>query len=333
MKQSYIVFFLFLFSSPVLARKANFIEAHSLRLSGHQNSTQWLLPFAQTRAPTPFEVNVLVSGEKDTYNLYQDLQSKDQQKIQDRLGESYGKPYDASAKIGVNYRFENFSQVISTNGGAVLLATDPVFPELKGFLFHDYTASSSMILKPTPRLVLKPQLNYGIRRVLDAKYSIGDLVDGSLDVKLNEIPFIGFSEFSLHSLYSLSSWGQILFQLNSLPLSGSEISYWDTFLGYKTPNLLDGAGLSLTEASLYTGYSPFYGGNYDVGRTYRVGANILFSDWMALDVFTLDKFYPAAVLAFNSPHIVFEIFTFERSYDDFELQKSRNYGVNLKVKW
>jgi hypothetical protein len=333
MKHLRIVFLIVFAPTIAQARKTNFIESHLLRLSSQQNPTQWLQPFNQVKTPTTFESNVMLSMEKDTYDLYKDIQSKKQEKIESRLQESFGKPYDVSAKVNFGYRYKNFTQFISTNGGAVLLATDPVFPELKGFLYHDYTTSSSYLFRPHPRLILKPQLSYGVRKVLDEQYTVGDLVDKGLKVKFNKIPYVGFSELSLLGILSLSEWGQALFQLNSLPITNKDYDYWNTFLGYKTPNFLKKAGWAISEFSLYGGYSPFYGGNYDVSRTYKIGAKTAFWDWIGLDLFTMDDFYPASILSFKFTYLTVEAFTFERAYDDFGRQKSREYGLNLKATW
>lgn len=333
MKYLCIVFLLIVLSWSASAKKLNYIEAHLMRLSSQQNPTHWLLPFRQVKNPKNFESNIMLSMEKDTYSLYKDIQSKNQDKIQERLEDSFGKPYDVSAKVNFGFRYQNFSQFFSTNGGAVLLVTDPVFPELKGFLFHDYTASSAYLFRPHPRLILKPQISYGVRKVLDEEYTVGDLVDKSLDVKFNETPYIGFLEFNLLSIFSLSSYGQLLFEVNSFPLMKNDYEYWDTFLGYKTPNFLKSKGWAFSELSFYGGYAPFYAGHYDVSRTYKVGVRTAIGQNFDLDIFTMDDFYPAAIAAFNFMYASLEFFTFERAYDDFGNQKSREYGMNIKALW
>lgn len=333
MKYLYIVFLLTFVSLSAHSKRLNYIEAHLMRLSSQQNAMHWLLPFSQIKHPTSYESNVMLSMEKDTYPLYKDIKSKNQNKIQERLKDSFGKPYDASAKVNVGFRVESFSQFFSTNGGTVLLVTDPVFPELKGFLFQDYAANSAYLLKPTSRLIIKPQLSYGIRRTLDRQYTVGDLVDKSLDVKFNKTPYIGFMELNLLSIFSFNEWGQILFELNSLPVMKNDYAYWDSFLGYKTPNFLDDMNLFLSELYLYGGYAPFYGGNYDVSRTYKIGTRTSIGDTLGLDLFTMDDFYPAVILSINFTSIAVDIFTFERAYDDFGNQKSREYGANLKASW
>lgn len=333
MKYLFIVFVLGLTSWSAHSKKLNYIEAHLMRLSSQQNPSHWLLPFSQSKNLTTYETNIMFSMEKDTYSLYEDMQSKKQDKIQERLKESYGSPYDASAKVNFGFRYGSFSQFFSTNGGAVLLVTDPVFPELKGFLFHDYTATTTYLIKPTPRLVIKPQLSYGVRRSIDREYTVGDLVETSLNVKFDKAPYIGFMEVGFLSMYSLSQWGQLLFEANSVPVIKNEYDYWDTFLGYKTPNFLKNRDWFLSEASFYGGYAPFYGGHYDVSRTYKLGTKLGLNDKVGLDLFTMDDFYPAAIVSLQYAFATLELMTFERAYDDFGYQKSRQYGFNLKAQW
>jgi hypothetical protein len=329
----YLCIVLLFLSWPLYARELNFIESHLLRLSAQQNPTQWLLPFSQTRNPTPYEVNVFGSVGPDTYGLYSDLTSKNQAKIQKRLDDSYGQPYDISAKVNFGYRHERFSQFMSTNGGAVLLVTDPVFPELKGFLFHDYTATSSYIFYPTKRFMLKPQLSYGVRRILDREYTSGDLVEKGLDVKFNKAPYVGFAELNLLGVFSLSQWGSLLFTLSSLPVVKRTYEYWDTFVGYRTPSIAGKKSGWLNSWNFYGGYSPVYAGNYDVDRTVKIGTNLSLLRNIHLDIFTIDQFYPAAILSYDARFVSLELLTLERAYDDFGRQKARQYGANLKIKW
>jgi hypothetical protein len=176
---------------------------------------------------------------------------------------------------------------------------------------------------------VKPQLSLGARRVLDRQYTVGDLVENSLDVKFNKAPYQGVVELSFYSSYHLLQWGEIFFELNSVPLMDSHDKYWDSFLGYQTPDF----GKEKMKIHFYAGYSPFYGGDYDVSRTYKIGVNTAFGKMLSLDLFTMDDFYPTAILAFKLKHFAVEFFSFERSYDDFGHQRSRDYGLNLRGLW
>ncbi len=329
--------FLFIIScclcQTTLARRLNYIEAHNLRLSSQTHSPHWINPFVFNKNPGNFEVNALVSGQKDVLKLYNDIESKDEQKIIDRLEESFGKPYDLSAKISVGIKVGSFSQFFSTNGGAVLLVTDPIFPELKGFLFHDYTSTSAYIFRPTKALMLKPQVSIGFRRVLDKTLTTGDLVDKSLDVKFNKAPFIGFAEVNFLATYNTFGYGHLLGEISSLPMISNKYEYWETFLGYKTPNFAKKLNWEFRELSLYGGYSPLYAGHYDVHRTFKTGIRFSPTKELSLDFFTMDEFYPGGLISYTFKHFEFAMFTFERAYDDHGEQKSRQYGLNLKFAW
>lgn len=316
----------FFITSSVFARKLNFIEAHNLRLSSQTHPLHWMNPFVFNKNPGKYETNIFASGQKDVVNLYNDIQSKSEQKIIDRLQDSFGKPYDISAKVSFGYKSGNFSQFISTNAGAVMLVTDPVFPDLKGFLFQDYTSNTSYIFRPFKGMMIKPVLTAGVRRTIDQTYTTGDLVSSNLDVRFNKAPYIGFAEINLLVTQNTFGYGNFLFELTSLPLMSYKYKYWDTFLGYKTPNFFN-------IMSFYGGYSPLYAGHYDVGRTYKTGIRVAPSSAFNMDVFTFDKFYPGALASYTWTHFELAAFTFERAYDDFGNQKSRQYGFNLKFAW
>lgn len=328
----FLLISLFLVSS-VNARELNYIEAHNLRLSSQTHPLHWMNPFVFNKNPRNYETNVFVSSQKDVQKLYNDVQSKDQNQIIDRLNESFGEPYDLSAKINFGFKKDNWSQYFSTNGGAVLLVTDPVFPELKGFLFHDYTSTTAYLYKPTPALVIKPQISVGVRRILDRTLSTGDLVSESLDVKFNKQPYIGFAELNLLGTYNTFGFGHFIFELSSLPLKSSDYEYWETFIGYKTINIARKFDWKISELSFYGGYAPVYAGKYDVNRTIRLGSRIGLIEALVLDVFTTDDLYPGALLSYTFKYFEIAIFTFERAYDDFGRQKSRQYGANLKFAW
>jgi hypothetical protein len=329
-------FFLFIglfFINSVCARELNYIEAHNLRLSSHAHPLHWINSFVFNKNPGNYESNIFVSSQKDVQKLYNDVQSKDQNKIIARLNESFGEPYDLSAKVNFGFKKDNWSQFFSTNGGAVLLVTDPVFPDLKGFIFHDYTSTTAYLYKPTPALVIKPQISVGVRKILDRTLSTGDLVSESLDVKFNKAPYVGFTELGLLSTYNTFGYGHLIFELTSLPLMSSDYQYWETFIGYKTINIAKKFNWKISELSFYGGYAPVYAGKYDVSRTIKLGSRIGLMDELDLDLFTTDELYPGALLSYTFKYFELALFTFERAYDDFGRQKSRQFGGNLKFAW
>lgn len=321
-------FFLLFIISSAHSRDLNFIESHLLRLSSSLEAEHWLLPFNNKAYSRLLDINFFVSGHQKDIDLYQDINSKNQERIQGRLESSYGRPYDASAKINLAFHFENITQSFSTNAGAVMVVSDPVFPELKALFFHDYLGASSYLFRPFDHIIFRPQISYGFRRLVDRQYSIANLVNKSYSANLSEVSYKGFAEMSFLGILGVGEWGKVIIEGNSLPVSKQDHNYWDTFLGFKTNNLL-----STGNFNLYAGYSPLYGGEYDVSRTYKIGANIKIAEFFKVDLFTMDKFYPAAIVTFLFNYLEFSLSTFERSYDDYGTQKSRQYAMTLKFQW
>lgn len=314
--------FLVLISINSYALDMNFMEAHHLRLSSQENVNNWLMPHTPDK-DHDFAFTFFGTGNKDVPEVYDDIQSKKQDKIENRINSSYGKPYDAAAKVQFLFQKNSFRQAFSTNGGAVFVVTDPVFPELRGMIFHDYMASSSYKFQMGD-FSFRPQLSYGFRRTLFRELTAGDLVQEKLNVKFNKAANVGLVEFGLQSAYKMSHYGEVFFDVNALPLTNYEYKYWETILGYRTPLLYQ-------RLFLYAAFSPLYGGYYDVSRTYKLGANLSLVDSLRLHLFTLDDFYPGAEIQYRLGIVEVAVMTFERAYDDYGHQKSRQYGAALRL--
>ncbi len=298
------------------------MESHSLRLSSQDEVNQWIIPMSQERHET-VGLTIFASGHKDVLDVYEDLQSKNQPRIEKRIDSSYGTPYDASAKIQASIDYANFRQTLSTNAGAIFVVTDPIFPELQGLLFHDYMASTSYRFV-FPHMVFKPQISYGYRKLLYRTLNAGQVASEKIKVQFNKVESVGLAEFSLESKFFLREYGEIFFEINSLPLTNYEYSYYDTNVGYRSP-------LFARLISFYAAYSPFYGGEYDVSRTLKLGAEIRPIDHVRLTLFTLDDFYLGGEAQILFRNFELALLTFERAFDDYGYQKSRQYGAFLKL--
>lgn len=327
-----LILLFFAFSPKIFARQnLNFIEAHQLRISAHESAEEWMVPFHYHPKPGNLDTFIFASGKQEVLDLFNTLQTRERDKIINLLNNSYGIPFDASAKIGFLYKFHEWSQQLSINAGAALIINDPVFPELRGLIFQDYTTSTSFMFRSDDRkLSFKPRLAYGFRRLIFGKYTTGDLLNNSLNTKIKEEPVHFFSELSFQAAYQLPFF-QLLAEANSLPLVGVDYNYWDTFLGARTLNLSKYLGHTIKTFTFYGGYSPLYGGYYDASRTIKVGTQLAVNEYFAIDIFTFDKFLPGARLALSYDWFEISLHTFERAYDDYLFQKSRQYGLNLKA--
>jgi hypothetical protein len=318
-----LIFFVFIcFSGAAFAKSLGFMESHALRLSSQDEVNQWLIPMS-SESHQNFGFTVFYSGNREVKDVYDDLQSKDQGRIEKRIDSSYGSPYDASAKIQAKFDYANFRQTLSTNAGAVLVVTDPIFPELQGFLFHDYMGSSSYRFV-FPNAMVKPQVSYGYRKLMNRRLTAGQVASEKINVKLDKSPSVGLMEFSLESKYFIRKFGEIFFEVNSLPLTNYEYSYYETNVGYRSP-------LFARLISFYAAYTPFYGGHYDVSRTFKLGTEIRPVDHLRLSLFTFDEFYLGGEAQLRFKNFELALLTFERSHDDYGYQKSRQYGAFFRL--
>ncbi len=327
--------FLLLSSFSLFARELNYIESKIFRLSGHERVDEWVLPFYRYHKKTfpNTKFNIFGSLNPDLPDVIDDIDSKDEEKITARLDSSFGKPYDASAKVLVGYRYKKFLQTFSANAGAVAIINDPVFPELNAILFHDYILTSAYVFKFGKKLTLIPRLIYGRRKVLDSSFTAAQLANEKPNTKIKNSPWEHIGEISLNSKY-LTTHLDFVFEVNSYPFINNEYEYWDSNLGVKSKNIKKYIpNLIFKRIDAYLSYSPAYGGNYDVSRTIRGGIGVEFNDKIMIDVFFEDEFLFGSLVKLNTSYFTLSAFTFERSYDDYHTQKSRQYGLSLTAQY
>jgi hypothetical protein len=301
--------FLLLLSLGLNARELNYIESKLFRLSGYERPDEWVVPFYRyhKRSYPQFKFNLFASSHPEVLSVIDDVDSKDQNRIQTRLDNSFGRPYDASAKVLVGYRYQKFSQTFSSNAGAVAIVNDPVFPELQGVLFQDYTMTTSYIYNYKKEFIFIPRIIYGRRRVLDSSFTAAQLADKTPDTKIKNRPWNTFAELSFNGEYRMNYF-DLVFEANSLPITSNDFDYWDTNLGIKSKNISKYFGLNLNKIDAYLSYSPLYGGNYDVSRTIKGGVGIEFNDLLMIDLFFEDKFLLGGLAKLNTRYLTLSLF-------------------------
>lgn len=282
------------------------------------------------QAPYTAKLVVLASRQSDVWGLYQDIKTKDQAKIARRLQESYGNVYDAAAKIGVYGRIGSFTQGISVNAAVAMLVNDPVFPELTGILYNNYALYSAYDGEWLG-VRWKPALTYGVRRVMEQSFTVGQLLDTKPNMKLKTYPYRFFAEGALEGTKSFS-WGELLANAEGVPLFRSDYMYWQVELGYRTRNLLEGVSRKWPwRWTAFTSFSPLYGGTYAMGRTVKVGTSVEWFRFLQTDFFLMDGFRPAGIVRVGTAWWNAQLFTFARSEDDYKAFNSRQYGLSVQA--
>jgi hypothetical protein len=330
MRKAALLLILFSFASSARAERVplSYLRAHNFRLSQAASAGDWLLFFPRTEASRG-AANLFFAREDGVGALYDDLSAKDSARLLSRLQQSYGEVYDVTGKLALEASLGRFRQRFSVNAAVSLTVNDPVFPELSGILFNDYTFTTDYRFAYRG-WAFRPSLTYGLRRTLDRSFTVGQLLDTKPNLKIKAVPYRLFAELGLEAGRSFS-WGDLLLSAESLPLRQRDYDYWQVELGYRSPNLLEkAAGGWPKRLNLWAAASPLYGGDYEFGRTLRAGVSVEWFRYLQTDVSFMDKFLPAAFIRVGTRAISAELFTFARGEDDAHTFSARQYGVGLK---
>lgn len=321
-------------ATAIAARKPlSYPKSHNFRLSSAASLRAWLLIPELGGAPQR-TVRLLFADNPEVPGTYRDIKSKDIVRIQRRLETLYGHPVDAEAKIGLSLPFGAFEQSFAMNGAAAMLVNDPVFPELNGILFNDYTLTSAYAFRLPQEIEARAALNYGLRRVMEQSFTVGALLGSPLNTKLKTYPYRFYSELSLSAERRFASLGTFGFALQALPVYQKYYDYWAADLSWRSTDLLAGTNLSIPKkAYLWAGVSPFFGGAYNWARTFRLGTSVAWFPFLRTDLFVTERFLLGGVISGRIGLVDLELFTFERAEDEHKIFKSRQYGAALSARF
>ncbi len=317
----------------------NYIQSSLLRLSSQNTIEKWVLPFFRQepvqikKMNYTFKNNFLVVGNGELPGLFDDITSDNEPLMQKRINESYGQPTDTATKISIGGNWGRFTQELSFNAGEVFILNNPVFPELETFLFYDFYSSTSYRYQLDNSFELTPKLSLGPRRIIQKTITTGDLLAKSDLFKINKRPWVWFFELSLEAKYN-GLWYELLLELNSIPLVDNDLNYWEVNLGARSANLLQPSENKILHSwDLFVLYSPLYGGDYDVRQTWKWGTGLYLSEHLGLDIFFNRELDPSGLVKLRLDNLDFSFFSMVKYYDHFKLQRSRSFGLNLRVQF
>lgn len=309
------------------------LDSQLLRMKDHSNPIEIINPFSRPNRVADWSISLFFSGEQNVLNFYQDISSKNQTRINQKLQNSFGVPYSFFTQVDL-YKIFNigdvkFKQGLHANLGGSFYLIDPVFPEVETLLFKNYNASTELNFLIHSDYKVNFSVNYGIMQILNQKLTVGQLVESKPSFKLSERPYNFYMNINLKSEYRLENWGRVLVEMTSLPITKVDYKIFNSFLGFETHNLFQADWSHDYTVKLYAGYSPFYQGNYLNNRTAIFGTKFRFFDVVNFDLFTNDHTYLGAHLAVGTSLYNLSVFTYQQSYDDYGIYKFRNYGFNL----
>lgn len=316
--------------SAFAARKAvSYPRAHNLRWSDAHTIREWLGVPELAGAPRPF-ATAIFSENREVPGTYDDIRSKDLARIQRRLASTYGQPIDAEAKLGFVLPFGAFEQSFFLNAAASLSVNDPVFPELSGIIFNDYTFSSAYTFRLPAEISVKPTLVYGLRRTMEQAFTAGSLLESKPNVKLKSRPYRFYSELGLSAEKHLASVGTFGASVTGLPIHQTEYNYWATDLSWRSEEMMRLVSWKFPKkAFLWAGFSPLFGGAYNWSRTIRIGTSLAWFNFLRTDLFLTERFLVGGIISARIAFMELDFFTFERSEDEYKLFRSRQYGLAL----
>lgn len=315
------------------ARKSvSFLRSHNFQLSYATTVRDWL-GAPELSESSRWKPQAMVARNPELGAVYDDIESKDSTRVQRRLETSYGRPVDVEAKTGVTFRAGNFRQSMSLNAAAAVMVNNPVFPELDGILYNDFSGSSGYVWMHSNGWKIESQLQYGVRRTLERNYTVGQLVDSKPDVKLKEVPYRFYSEGGVRLEKSLFEAAAGI-NLVSVPLVGGDYKYWKVDFEGRSPELASLMGFQGPGKFHFWGaVSPFFGGAYNWDRTVRIGFSAAWWRFLRTDVFFFDDFTVAALASLRIYAVELEVFTFERAEDEHRAFRSRQTGLSLLARF
>lgn len=315
-------------SSAQAATALSYPRAQNFLFAAADDADSWLIPMS-SRLAQPWRVILMGSSESQVFGLYKDIKSKDQARISSRLSDSYGDVFDAALKLGVAGRFGNFEQTFSISAAASLFVIDPVFPELSGIVNNEYALNSRYQFE-WEGFWFRPSLTYGLRRVMQRSFSVGQLLDQKPDVALKRVPYRGFADLNFE-ISKPFAWGDLAVRAQGIPILHQEFLYWQVEGIYRTRNLVEGVKRTWPwRWNAWASVAPARGGDYSIVRSIKLGTMVEFNRYVQADLFFMDKFLPAAILRFGPARYNIELYTFQRSEDDFHLYQSRQFGISLR---
>lgn len=333
------IFLLFHFTSlSNAAERMNYIEASQLRLTSSNNTSDWIIPFYQNPLTSEKQLSTktfaLRAGFFGSSNhllpsIYSDIKKQDVPVVIEKLDNQFGSPLDALAKVFVETNWRQYTLGLSVNAGGSLIQNNPTFPQIDGFGFYNAAINFSRRLDFFVGSLTTIKITTGFMHSSRFSVNLGDIIDDSVDVRVDKQPADWFMNLSLKNQYT-SDYGVISMEANSLPLFSNKYFYWNTNLGYRSPTFLNNeSSLVLHNLSFYGLFSPFYGGRYKIKDTIKLGTSAGLTSIFALDLFTTLDFIFGAYAKFR--YSIFEIsaFSLQQNYDILGLQSSRSHGISF----
>jgi len=333
-----LLFSFFLFVSFLLpisiaqTQELDFIQSRLFQLTSSVGFKDWLFNplWVEERKKKKRKFLAMLAPSNGLLEAYKDFDSGDSDRIIDRVNKSFGKPFSAGIKLELSLKGDEFLNHLSSNIGSFFIVNDPTFSEVELLLFRDYVIKTSKSYQYfNNKLLFAPRITYGFRKVMKKKFTITELVKMYHDLEFSQKKYNPIVELNFLLKYKFENFS-VHFDLKSFPLISKEkLKYWETNLGFKSRKFnLEKKGFYLNSLELFFSYSPFYGGLYDVSKTFKFGTNLELLKGVSLSLFSLGEFKPGLKLEWSGKSLSGSIYYYEYEYGSLKKRFIQN-GVSV----
>jgi len=307
----------------------DYTHRENFRNTGQMNQFFHDTGFLKKKKHKYIYLEVQAEGTKNLTDFQDGVDTKDEDKIADYLSENFGTNYDLQAKASLNYNIFNFSQQIGSNAFIWATPQNPIFPELKAFLNHDYFVNTQYSFH-YKKIKWTPTLTLGKRKFIDKSITVSDILEKNTDFSYEDVPFQNFYEFSLLAEKD-TKFGKFYINLQSIPLSGYfPIHYWENRIGYNSINL-NKSKYSFLNTKFFFSIAPSYAGNHDMLRTIKTGLIFEPVSFIDYSFYFHDNFNPAHRINIKTRAMDIEFEYKEKTFDNFDTQKEKSIGINFSI--
>ena len=320
-------FIFFLFTVDLFAsEKLGYLQSNLLRLAEKDHVSSWFFPanrLQRVNLRNPNYLNatdMMVFGHSEFPELIEDLQSKNDKIIEERVNRSFGEPFEAAIKVKSEIMFnKDWSVSISSNAAEVFILNNPVLPTLDFFIYQDFNFGMRWT---------EFSLVAGRRRSLNKKVDVVDVLNKSQNLKIGQLPWYSYINLSYEKQFDLEVLDLNL-NLDSIPVISTPYEYWQSNISLKSKNLIS----YFYYTNVFLQFSPVYSGSYVFNKTIKFGPQFMFSKYIGSDIvfdshFNVSYFFKALLENFE-----FDLYVVKSIYDDFYFNESRTYGLNFRFQF
>ncbi|MBG09470.1 MAG: hypothetical protein CME68_11980 [Halobacteriovoraceae bacterium] len=312
-------------------QKLDLIQSKLFDLSSSRNFHDWLIhPY--------FEKDIFLkkslfifSRSPSFLDFYNQIRTGDSTKVAKAVSNTIGTPNSFMYKLETSFTKRPFHHSFSYSSSQFLFI-NPDTPTVVDSLMNQTLAGkiSKRFFFNRSRILIIPQVIYGLRKSVNRSFSVNDLLLEQPDQTLSNSKWRYFSELNLLLDLNLKILN-ITLDLKSFPLINSDYIYWDLVSGVKSKKIHSPFKNSyFSSLDFFFNTSPISGNNHDKKKTIRYGTNLYLNKYLNFNVFFLEGSKIGFLLVYKNKNLSVSLHSYEKTYLDEYPFKKRGIDFNYK---